>query len=153
MDNLNIKTLDIKHINRSFLQTLGTLKDTGLEEDIEKAREILEKRKQTGWITLIMLLHLPDDTCETIGTACYHIETKFLHKGGKVCHVEDVAVRPDWQGKGVGTALLRGICNVATQMKCYKIILDCGDLNRGFYEKIGYHPYETMMRKDIPCSS
>lgn len=84
-----------------------------------------------------------------VGTASIIIEKKFIHKGGVVCHIEDVAVKKEYQGTGVGRALINHIENYAKKKGAYKLILDCSEKNKGFYEKCGFNFWQLAMRKDI----
>ena len=42
---------------------------------------------------------------------------------GTIGHIEDVAVHPNHEGKGVGSAVVRAIVELARQSGCYKVIL------------------------------
>jgi glucosamine-phosphate N-acetyltransferase len=81
-----------------------------------------------------------------LGVASYFIERKFIHNGGYVCHIEDVAVKKDAQGKGVGSALVKYIIGEAELSQCYKIILDCSEKNVLFYEKLDFNKSGIQMR-------
>ena len=139
--NVTIASLESGDCFNGFLETLSALKDPDLTP--EEAIQINWERRSTGVDTYVAKI---DD--EVVGTFSVFIEKKFIHKGGKVAHVEDVAVRADMQRKGVGRAMMSAIDDIANTRGCYKIILDCGDHNIGFYEKCGYRLHEKMMRKD-----
>ncbi|HKB60528.1 MAG TPA: GNAT family N-acetyltransferase [Gallionellaceae bacterium] len=67
----------------------------------------------------------------TISTAC----------GGKVCMLEDVIVRPEQRGDGLGTALLEVAIAVAQQEGCLRITLLTDRANDGairFYQRNGF---------------
>jgi glucosamine-phosphate N-acetyltransferase len=64
-------------------------------------------------------------------------------------HVEDVAVREDFQGTGIGTLMMNYLEGEAKKANCYKIILDCSEKNVNFYEKCGYVRQEVQMRKNL----
>lgn len=89
------------------------------------------------------------DNNRIIGTATLLIDQKFARDGGKAGNIEDVAVLPEWQGKGIGKQLIEWIVEKAKEMGCYKIILSCAEKNVGFYEKNGFYRHEITMRIDI----
>jgi len=73
-----------------------------------------------------------------IGTTTLLVEPKFIFGGGRVAHIEDVAVRAGWQRKGIGFKLVSYATEQAAIMRCVRTVLDCSDENIPFYEKIGY---------------
>jgi glucosamine-phosphate N-acetyltransferase len=76
------------------------------------------------------------------------MEQKFIHDGGKVGHIEDVTVNKNYEGKGVGSALVRKAIGFAKQNNCYKVILVCSEKNIQFYKVIGFKEHEISMRYD-----
>jgi glucosamine-phosphate N-acetyltransferase len=86
---------------------------------------------------------------KVIGTASLLIETKLIHNGSKVGHIEDVAVHPAHQGKGIGKALVDHLVECCRNADCYKVILDCKEGVAPFYEKLGFHRHEIAMRLDL----
>ncbi len=84
-----------------------------------------------------------------LGTASLFLEPKFIHGGGLVGHIEDVAVRADQQHNGIGAALVNHLLEVCRKEGCYKVILDCEDHNIPFYQKLGFRLWERAMRLDI----
>jgi glucosamine-phosphate N-acetyltransferase len=81
-----------------------------------------------------------------IGTITLLIEPKFIFSGGRVGHVEDVAVRAEYQGQGVGYKLVRYATEQAALTHCVRTILDCSNENISFYEKLGYSHYGNCMK-------
>ena len=76
------------------------------------------------------------------------IEQKFIHQGGLVGHIEDVVVRKECEGTGIGKKLILSLLEYAKRKKCYKTILDCNDDVKPFYEKIGFRYESNCMRYD-----
>jgi len=76
------------------------------------------------------------------------IEQKFIHDGGLVGHIEDVVVRKDYEGKGIGIKLVTSMLECAKEKNCYKTILDCKDDVKQFYERIGFKHESNGMRYD-----
>lgn len=141
--NIDIREANSDDMLRGFQQTLSVLSPVNM--DPEQIIEYLWERNSRSIKTCVAVL--PNGV--VVGTISYFIELKFIHNGGKVCHVEDVAVREEYQRKGVGRKMDGYVQKIAAEHGCYKIILDCGEHNIGFYEKCGYRRHETMMRKDL----
>jgi glucosamine-phosphate N-acetyltransferase len=82
-----------------------------------------------------------------IGTTTLIVEPKFILGGGRVGHIEDVAVRSEYQSKGIGFKLVSYATEQAAIMGCVRTILDCSNENIPFYEKIGYSYFGNCMKK------
>jgi glucosamine-phosphate N-acetyltransferase len=117
------------------------LRETGLTP-IE-ARRILEDRPQNIQ-TYVLLV---ED--QVAATATLLIEQKFIHRGGVVGHIEDVATRPEYRGRGLARRLIDHLVEVARAARCYKVILDCSADVEPFYERLGFRPAGTCMRIDL----
>ncbi len=76
------------------------------------------------------------------------IEQKFIHKGGIVGHIEDVVVKKEFEGQGIGMKLVLSLLDIAKKRQCYKTILNCEDSLIPFYEKIGFRHKSNEMRFD-----
>ncbi|MFZ0895828.1 MAG: GNAT family N-acetyltransferase [Candidatus Nitrosopolaris sp.] len=81
-----------------------------------------------------------------IGTTTLLVEPKFIFGGGRVAHIEDVAVRAEYQRKGIGFRLVNYATEQAAIMRCVRTVLDCSDENIPFYEKIGYSYHGNSMK-------
>ena len=129
---------------KGLLETLRNLADVQLT--LEQAGEVHRRRLRTG---VRCYIAWSPEAGEVIGTVSLLIEQKFIHNGGKVGHIEDVATRKGYEGMGIGTALVERSVGFATQMKCYKVILDCSENNVPFYKKIGFREFGISLRYDI----
>lgn len=130
---------DLAH---GFLESLTALAEVNLT--FEEAAEVLRARMRAGIRTYV--------ACagdHVVGTASLVIEQKFIHKGGKVGHIEDVAVHPDCQHLRVGSALVRHATEQARKLGCYKVILNCFERLVPFYERAGFHRHDVGMRADL----
>ena len=137
-----IRLMDATDLNRGFLQALGALKPVDLTE--QQAVDVYRDRLKSRIRTYVAIID-----GRIAGTAAVFIEPKFIHAGGVVGHIEDVAVHPGFQKHGVGKALVLHLLDVCRQFKCYKVILDCAEGVIPFYEKIGFHRWERAMRIDL----
>lgn len=81
-----------------------------------------------------------------IGTTTLFVEPKFIFTGRRVGHIEDVAIRPEYQRQGIGAKLVRYATEQAASLGCVRTILDCSNENIPFYEKIGYSLYGNCMK-------
>lgn len=139
---LTIRLMDATDLRRGFLAALGALKPAELTD--EQAIEVFQLRMRWRVRTYVALL---DD--RVAGTASLLIEPKFIHNGGIVGHIEDVAVHVAYQHHGVGAALVQHLLDVCREYGCYKVILDCEDDVAPFYERLGFHRWEEAMRIDL----
>ena len=81
-----------------------------------------------------------------VGATTLLIESKFIHNGGLVGHIEDVVVDKNYQGKKIGEKVVNYLLAYAKKRGCYKTILDCTDDVKPFYEKIGFSAVGNEMR-------
>ena len=143
MSEIKISEIEEGDLENGFLETLDFLRNaSGLDKN--KAREILKKIKQNP----NHIIHVATDDKKIVGSTTLFIEQKFIHDGGLVGHVEDVVVRKDYEGQGIGMKLVISLLDVAKQKKCYKTILNCEDSLKIFYEKIGFKKTTNEMRYD-----
>lgn len=73
------------------------------------------------------------------------MEPKLIHDGSSVLHIEDVIVHPKHQKKGLGKMMMNTAKQIAMENNCYKIILDCTENNRKFYESCGFLSKQIQM--------
>ena len=143
MSKIEIREIKEDDIEKGFLETVDFLRNTsGLDRN--KAREILKKIKQNP----NHIIHVATDDGKIVGSTTLLIEQKLIHDGGLVGHIEDVVVRKDYEGQGIGMKLVISLLDVAKQRNCYKTILNCEDSLNLFYEKIGFKKATNEMRYD-----
>ena len=143
MSKIEIREIEEDDLERGFLETLDFLRNaTSLDKT--KAKEILKKIKQNS----NHIIHVAIDGKKIVGTTTLFIEQKFIHDGGLVGHIEDVVVRKDYEGKGIGIKLVTSLLEYAKEKNCYKTILDCKDDVKQFYERIGFKRESNGMRYD-----
>ncbi len=125
-----------------FLETLSALVEVNLS--FEEAAEVLRARMRAGVRTYVACVG-----ARVVGTASLVIEQKFIHKGGKIGHIEDVAVHPESRHLRVGSVLVRHAIAQARRLGCYKVILSCFERLVPFYEGLGFHKHDLGMRIDL----
>ena len=141
MPEIIIREIEEDDLENGFLETLDFLRNTS-DLDKNKANEILKKIKQNP----NHIIHVAVDGNKIVGSITLFIEQKFIHDGGLVGHIEDVVVRKDCEGKGIGVKLVMSMLERAKEKNCYKTILDCKDDVKQFYEKIGFKRESNGMR-------
>jgi glucosamine-phosphate N-acetyltransferase len=129
-------------LTHGFLESLAALAEVNLTG--EQAAEVFRARMRAGTRTYVACVG-----DHVIGTASLVVEQKFIHKGGKVGHIEDVAVHPDCRHLRVGSALVRHATQQARKLGCYKVILSCFERLVPFYQGLGYHKHDVGMRIDL----
>ena len=143
MNQVKIRQIQENDLFQGFLESLDSLrKASDLEEDDAK---LVLKKIRSNQNHVIMVADLDG---QIVGSITLLIEPKFIHQGGLVGHIEDVVVRSELQGKGIGEQLVNATLEYAKNHGCYKTILDCDDNVKPFYEKIGFKRNSNAMRFD-----
>ena len=146
--NFIIREIEQADLEKGFFQTLSNLAILGrIRDDLEQAKKILQEIKSYPLYKIFVAVK--NDDAEIIGSITLLIEQKFIHDGGKSGHIEDVVTRKEYEGIGVGSALVSTALAFAREKNCYKVILDCSEKNVPFYEKIGFRKNEISMRYDL----
>ncbi len=130
-------------IERGLFEVLSELSKVG-DLNGHQAEKILKDRNLRGVKTYVAF-----DLGRVVGTASLLIEPKFIHQGGLVGHIEDVAVDRKLWGKGTGQDLVNHCIEQARQAGCYKVILNCAPSLTTFYEKCGFEVRNYQMRLDL----
>ncbi|PSR80145.1 acyl-CoA N-acyltransferase [Coniella lustricola] len=133
-----LRPLTHQDYHKGYLDCLAVLTHVGAltqQEWDERYAEMAQLARGTYY-----LLVIEHDASQTIiGTGSLVVERKFIHNRGLVGHIEEIAIAPSHQAKGLGLAMLNALDAVARQVGCYKNILNCGAKNEPFYVKCGYH--------------
>jgi len=130
-------------LKNGFLETLDFLRNAS-DLDKNKANGNFKKNKTKS----NHIIYVAIDNKKIVGSTTLLIEQKFIHDGGLVGHIEDVVVRKDYEGKGIGIKLVTSLLERAKEKNCYKTILDCKDDVKQFYERIGFKRESNGMRYD-----
>lgn len=84
-----------------------------------------------------------------VGTFALLIMDNLAHHGAPSGIVEDVAVDPLAQGKGVGAAMMRHAREICRGKSCYKLVLSSNQVREdahSFYEAIGFERHGYSFR-------
>ena len=143
MSELIIRKIIESDLENGFLESLDSLKQASdLEEN--SAKNIIRKILQND----NHIIHVAELDGKIVGSTTLLIEQKFIHKGGIVGHIEDVVVKKEFEGQGIGMKLVLSLLDIAKKRQCYKTILNCEDSLIPFYEKIGFRHKSNEMRFD-----
>jgi len=143
MSELIIRKIIESDLENGFLESLDDLKQAS-DLDLNTAKKIIKKILDDE----NHIIHVAEMNGMIVGSTTLLIEQKFIHKGGLVGHIEDVVVKKEFEGQGIGMRLVKSLLDVAKQKKCYKTILNCKDDLRPFYTKMGFNQATNEMRYD-----
>jgi len=138
-----IRELKKEDIWNGFLKSLDSLKPAS-NMDRTKAEIIFEKINSNP----DYIIAVAEIEGKIVGSTTLLIESKFIHNGGLVGHIEDVVVNKDFQGKKIGEKIMKYLLKVSKDRGCYKTILDCTDDVTPFYEKLGFKHVANELRFD-----
>ena len=88
-----------------------------------------------------------------IGTFAVVIINSFAHKGRPSAVIEDVAVRKDFQGKGIGKRMMHFALEKCSELGCYKMALSSmfkREAAHKFYESLGFEKMGYSFAISIP---
>ena len=88
-----------------------------------------EYQSQKNYFGLVVL----DEKVDVVGYGSVLIERKI--RGGKLGHIEDIAVHPEFREKGIGKLLINALYQISQKENCYKVSLSCKEHNLSFYQK------------------
>ena len=121
--------------------------DDGAVLSIEEAERIFRRFADYPDYRLFVAVHQG----EIVGSYALLIMDNLGHLGARSGLVEDVVVDPDFQGSGIGRAMMNHAVSEARFKGCYKVALS-SNLKRerahAFYESIGFerHGYSFLLR-------
>ena len=143
MSDITIRKLQKDDLENGFLITLDSLRQAS-SIDKKTAEKIFDKiNSNPDHIVAVAVIE-----GKIVGSTTLLIETKFIHNGGRVGHIEDVVVDKEYQRKGIGEKIITYLLRYAKDQGCYKTILDCVDDVKPFYEKLGFKHNANALRFD-----
>jgi glucosamine-phosphate N-acetyltransferase len=121
----------------SFLALINDFRDTAFtkEEFAENLNTILQSSE----------IYVVESNNKLIATGTIMYETKFIFNICRLAHIEDVCVKKEHRGQGLGKYMLSKLVSIAKEKKCYKVTLDCADTNVTFYEKCNFEKRGNQM--------
>ena len=141
-NSVSIRQLQRGDLRKGFLETLDSFRQTSID-DIS-AEKIFDKiNSNSEQIIIVAIINE-----NVVGSATLLIETKFIHNGGLVGHIEDVVVNKGNQKREIGKKMVTYLLDYAKEKGCYKTILNCVDDIKPFYEKLGFKHNANALRFD-----
>ncbi|ELP90532.1 hypothetical protein EIN_019010 [Entamoeba invadens IP1] len=138
---LDFRFLELGDYQKGFTHLLAELTSCQMTED--EFKTFFEEMRVINR-HLVVVAEDPKTT-KIVACATLLVERKFIHCGGLVGHIEDVAVSINYRGRGIGKSLITCLEDLARATKCYKIVLDCSNTVKGFYEKCGIQFKDNCM--------
>jgi len=89
------------------------------------------------------VIFIMEDDVEVGFALFFHNFSTFLGKAG--IYLEDLFVKPEYRGKGYGTALIKELASIAVERGCGRLEWSCLDWNRpsiDFYLSLGAEPMD-----------
>jgi len=143
MPDVLIREIEGGDLQNGFLESLDSLRKASDLEPSEAERILAEISSNPDH-----KIFVAEAAGRIVGSTTLLIERKFIHGGGKVGHIEDVAVARGLQGNRIGERLIKFSLDYARNQGCYKTVLDCLDDVLGFYEGLGFSRTSSGMRFD-----
>jgi glucosamine-phosphate N-acetyltransferase len=138
-----IRELKKEDLWNGFLTSLDSLSEAS-NIDKNKADTVFEKINSNP----DYIIAVAEIDGKIVGSTTLLIESKFIHNGGLVGHIEDVVVDKNHQGQKIGEKIMKFLIEISKKRGCYKTILDCTDEVKPFYEKLGFKQVASEMRLD-----
>ena len=110
------------------------------EQDLDSIwKKYVSQDHVFGWVVIL--------ENEVIGYGSLLFEVKV--RGGTCAHVEDIVISKNHRGKAYGRKLLDYLIHFAKIHECYKLSLQCSEINQGFYESVGFSKSNFTMQKQL----
>jgi glucosamine-phosphate N-acetyltransferase len=128
--HLRVIPLEERHLHQvvELLQAISEFKPS--PEEVEVAWRI---RRENDFIKSYVV---EDSLGNAIAFGVLLLEQKL--RGGVLGHIEDIVVREDFRGSGVGSGLVQHLLGIGRLHSCYKLVLSCSPQNEPFYKRLGF---------------
>jgi len=123
------------------LQKLSFKSEAELYNDynIDPLKQTIEEIKEEYKKKIFLKASLGEELVGTVRLECK----------GDVCHIQKLAVHPDFQNQKIGTALMREAEKYFPQAKVFELYTGHkSDKNLKFYKKLGYEVFKVEVVKD-----
>jgi len=131
----------LKEKKTSFLDSLSELKGD-IHTSCDTLCEIFCKNQDIE--TVFVAIDTESDTI--IGSVRAIIDRKYIRWGSLAGRIEEIAIHKHYQGKWIGSQLVKEALQYFQEQWCYKVTLACADSLVGYYEKFGFTPQEIEMK-------
>lgn len=116
---LHLRPLASSDHSRNHIQLLSALTqapDLGEQAWIDQFNRLLSCPS-----TYYPIVIVDEQTDELVATGTLFLERKFIRGNATVGHVEDIAVSPTQQGKGIGKVLIVALAGLSEGLGAYKV--------------------------------
>ena len=135
-----LRKLELNDYFHPIFEILGQLSITGENITFEEFESWFIDLPKNHHIFLL------EEEKKIIGMGTLLIESKLIHRFGKVGHIEDIVISKEYRGKGLGKYLVERLVEIAkNKYNVYKVILNCSDSNKPFYENCGFQKNQNQM--------
>lgn len=135
---------NLSTIKNKYLELCGRLSDSpDISEDLF-VKNIL-KINENGILLIGYVGDPSTNNYDIVATGTVFIESKIIHGGKSVAHIEDIIVHEKYRCKGIASVILESLKTYAKDNGCYKIILNCNDFVKSVYEKCGFSQKGVQM--------
>lgn len=140
--NYIVRKIEVNDYNKKYLTLINEFKECKIDFKIFKDYII-----NLPYNHHIIVLENTDNII--IGTITIIIEKKLIHNISNVCHIEDLIILNKYKNQKLGTELLNIAKEYALKFNCYKIILNCNEELKKYYEKKDFYYAGLQMRIDF----
>ena len=105
------RRLEASDYDKGFFDLLGALTQVGdvSREHFEETFEKVQKEPDSYFVIVIEEV----DSGKLAAAGTLLVEQKFIRNCGKVGHIEDIVVSPNFQGCGLGKVLIRVLSDIS----------------------------------------
>jgi len=124
-----------------YLASAAAYGDGG-PEALDRALALFVARPELGFVWLAWASDGGERVAVGACVVCRAISTS---RGGIVAKLDDVTIKPGWQGRGVGAAMLEALASRLRAEGASRIDTACHRDNAGawrFYERLGFVPLD-----------
>lgn len=142
-----IREIEKTDLNESFFSLLSQLSGKVTSYDLDKMWDTYSTTP--NHVTFVDIIKEAGKDERVVATSSVLVESKFLHCGSRVGHIEDVVVDKEVRGSGLGQKIVQHCIDHARNSGCYKVQLNCSNKNVPFYINNGMYVNEQSMRIDL----
>jgi GNAT superfamily N-acetyltransferase len=85
----------------------------------------------------------------TSGMVIHHHPPAVRNPNGRVAYIMNMYTLPEFRGRGIATALLQKLVELARQNECHRVQLHALAQGKSIYEKAGFVRAKTAMKLDL----
>jgi len=107
-------------------------------------KQFLEQFNNLRSSDLHLVIELDD---KIIAYGVIIIDFKFHRNFRNVGHIEDIVIHKDYRGHGYSKIIINELLKYGESMNCYKIVLNCDDKLKKFYNNLGFMEHGNFLKK------